>query len=318
MPYSQLGDMIQHLDALGLTNYQALTLPGEAHSFSNWSPVKEQALAFLANGFAGRPPPPPVPGNPSKKLINVSTRANVGTSEDVMICGFIVTGAIDKRVVLRGIGPSLGLSGLNGLLADPMMELYDEAGVLIEVNDNRVAIPGLPNPLLPANSSESFLTAILPPGRYTAVLHGVGSTTGLALVELYDMDPEHSNVSNISTRGNVGPENDKMIGGFIVGGADPTQVLVRALGPSLASFGISSPLPNPALELHDGNGNLLSSNDNWRSDQEQQILASKLAPSDNRESAIVATLQPGSYTAVVYDAGLATGVALVEAYNLEP
>jgi acetyl esterase/lipase len=322
MPYVQLCNMIEHLDALGLRNYQALTLAGSDHSFGNWAAVKDLALTFIANGFAGIPPPPPLPppgpNDGSKQLVNVSTRSKVGTGEDVMIGGFIVAGSDDKRVVLRGIGPSLGAAGLMGLLSDPVLELYDDSANLVASNDNRVAIPGIPNPLLPVNANESFLTAVLPAGRYTVVLHGQGVGTGLGLVELYDQNPTISTVSNISTRGSAGTGDDDMIGGFIVGGTDPTSVLVRALGPSLAPFGIGSPLPDPVLDLHDGNGSLIFSNDDWSSDQRQAIAATGLAPTDNRESAILATLQPGSYTAIVHDANGATGVALVEAYDLSP
>lgn len=322
MPYVQLANMILHLDALGLTNYQALTITGSDHSFSYWSTVKDQALTFITNGFAGIPPPPPLPppiaGAGSKQLINVSTRADVKNGEDVMIGGFIITGSVDKRLVLRGIGPSLGVAGLTGLLSDPILELYDSSGSLVESNDDRQVLAGIPNPLLPAYPKESFLTAILPPGRYTAILHGVGSATGLALVELYDLDPASSKVGNISTRVDAGAGDAEMIGGFILGGLDSTSVLVRALGPSLGALGISSPLPDPVLELRDGNGNLLFTNNDWRSDQEQEIRDTGLAPSNKLESAIIATLQPGSYTALVHDVNFATGVGLVEAYNLEP
>ena len=324
MPYVQLGDMIMHLDALGLMNYQPLTLTGNAHSFSNWSAVKDQALAFLANGFAGVPPPPPLPspspGDEAKKLLNVSTRANVGTGDDVMVGGFILTGTTDKRVVLRALGPSLSQSGLGGVLSDPILDLYDSGGVLVESNDNRLAIAGIPNPLLPPNPNESLLTAILPPGAYTAIIHGSGSLTGIALCEVYDVNPVNSRVANISTRANVAAGNDVMIGGFIVGGTDPTQVIVRALGPSLAAFGVATPLPDPYLELRDGNGVLLIADDNWQDDptQKQLIINTGIPPTNNLESAVVATLLPGNYTAIVHDVHFATGIALVDAYDLEP
>ena len=322
MPYSQLGDMIMHLDALGVTKYQVLTLAGNAHAFANWPAVKDQALLFLANGFAGVPPPPPLPspspGDASKKLINVSTRADVGTGDDVMIGGFIVSGTTDKRVVLRAIGPSLTQFGLSGALADPILTLYDSAGVLVESNDNWTVIPGIPNPLQPANSSESLLTAILPAGSYTAILQGAGNDTGIALVEAYDLTPANSTVTNISTRGDIVTPNDVLIGGFMVGGTDPTSVIVRALGPSLGALGVPTPLPDPYLELHDSNGALLDANDNWRDTQEQQIIATTIPPTNNLESAIVETLSPGSYTAVVRDANFKTGIALVEVYDLEP
>ena len=312
--------MIMHLDALGLTNYQAVTVLGNEHAFDNWPVVKEQALAFLAAAFAGVPPPPPLPPptpeQTSKKLLNISTRADAGLGENVMVGGFIVSGDSDKRVVLRALGPSLGQAGVSGALADPMISLYDSAGTLIESNDNRLALDGVVNPLLPSNPSESFLIAVLPPGSYTAIVEGVNATTGVALVELYDLQPGSSGVANISTRGDIASATDVIIGGFIVGGTDPTQVIVRALGPSLAAFGISNPLSNPVLELYDSNGALVSANDNWRSTQVQEIQAT-IPPTNDLESAIVATLPPGDYTALVHDATSSTGIGLIEVYNLE-
>ena len=322
MPYSQIADMIMHLDALGVTNYGTMSLPGGAHAFANWTGSKVQALQFLANGFAGVPPPPPLPvpspGDSTKKLVNVSTRANVGTGDNVMAGGFIITGTTDKRVVLRALGPSLSQSGVSGALSDPVLELYDPSGNLIESNDNAQNLGGIPNPLQPPNASESLLTAVLPPGAYTTILHGAGNLTGVALSEVYDVNPVNSLVANISTRADVATSSDVIIGGFIVGGTDPTSVIVRALGPSLAALGVSSPLKDPYLELHDGNGALIASNDNWRSTQEQQIINTTIPPTNDKESAIVATLNPGNYTAVVRDANFGTGVALVEAYDLAP
>jgi len=145
----------------------------------------------------------------------------------------------------------------------------------------------------------------------------VNAGTGVALVEVYDHEPASSSVANISTRGSLGTASDVLIGGFIVGGADPTNIIVRALGPSLGAFGVANPLPDPLLELHDGNGALLSSNDSWRSNQEEAIIATNIAPSDDREAAIVTTLPPGSYTALVRDTQFATGVALFEVYDLD-
>ncbi len=320
MPYSQLPDMIMHLDALGLTNYQTLSVTGNDHSFAHWPAVKEQAIAFLTGGFAGVPSPPPLPspapGATSRKLLNVSTRADAGLGENVMVGGFIVAGDSDKRVVLRARGPSLDQAGVGEVLADPMISLYDSAGTLIESNDNRLELDGIVNPLLPPNPSESLLLAFLPAGGYTAIVEGVRATSGVALVEVYDLEPGSSSLGNISTRGEIASATDVIIGGFIVGGADPTQVIVRALGPSLATFGVSNPLPDPALEIHDADGTLVSRNDNWPSNQAEEIEAT-LPPANNLESAIVATLPPGSYTALVHDINRSTGVGLVEVYNLE-
>ncbi|MBA3830862.1 MAG: alpha/beta hydrolase [Chthoniobacterales bacterium] len=322
MPYSQLPDMIAKLDTAGVTNYQAFSLPGHQHSFSYWPTVKDQALAFLAAGFAGVVPPPPSPAPTpgaldARQLLNVSTRTRVENGDGVTVGGFIVTGANAKRVVLRGLGPSLAQSGLGATLSDPLLQLFDGNGILVESNDNWKPPGSLTADLIPANTSESLLTAILPAGNYTAVLSGVGGGSGVALFELYDLDPKSSRVSNISTRGETGTGADVIIGGFIIGGTDSTKVIVRALGPSLGSLGLAGALQDPVLELHDSNGALLFSNDNWRSTQEQQIIDTTIPPTNDRESAIVATLAPGNYTAIVSGAGGSTGVGLVEVYDLQ-
>lgn len=322
MPYGQLSDLLAHLEAAGARDYQALTLPGNQHSFNYWPTVREHALQFITAGFTGAPlpspSPAPTPGLPNdKQLLNVSTRAQVETGSGVMIGGFIVTGANAKRVVLRGLGPSLTDAGVAGALRDPVLQLFDSKGVLVETNDNWL-LPHVPGDLLPPDPNESVLTAILPAGNYTAILSGLNNGLGVGLFELYDVDPSESRVGNISTRGVVGAGGDVLIGGFIVGGTNPTQLLARALGPSLTSLGVSGALPDPVLELHDGNGALLAVNDNWRSDQAPQITATTLQPTDDREAAIVATLAPGNYTTVISGAGGSTGVALVEVYDLDP
>ncbi|HEY3662134.1 MAG TPA: alpha/beta hydrolase [Chthoniobacterales bacterium] len=321
MPYSQMGDMIQHLDSLGVTNYQALSLPGGSHAFANWPTVKTQALAFIANGFAGIQPPPPVPtpppGSTNQQLLNVSTRATVGVGDNVMVGGFIVSGTTDKRIVLRALAPSLAQDGVPGTLSDPVITLYSANGILMESNDNRLQLGGVVNPLLPANPAESYLTAVLPPGSYTAVVEGANGSSGVALVEAYDLTPASSRVGNISTRADISTPQDVMVGGFIIGGSDTTNVIVRALGPSLGAFGVANYLPNPALEIYDSNGTQVAANDDWRSTQGREIQDTNLAPTNDLEAAVVTALAPGSYTAVVHDAGQGTGVGLVEVYNLD-
>ena len=337
MPFSQLGDMTDALDALGLTNYQALTLPGDLHSFAYWGLVKEHALAFLSAGFAGVPPPPlptPTPApppdatptpppvvepTPSKLLLNVSTRVRVDENASVMIGGFIITGDTAKKVVMRAIGPSLVDVGVPNALSDPVLELYDSTGRLMAQNDDCSSLPPslIPDGLKPPNGKESLITATLPAGAYTGVLRGVNGASGVGLFELFDLDQASSRLSNISTRGDVGLGNDVMIGGFIIGGDEPTKVIVRALGPSLAASGIADPLPNPLLELYDSNGSLIFANDDWRATQASQIIDSGFPPSDEREAAIIATLVPGSYTAMLRDAASESGIALIEVYNLE-
>ncbi|MDQ3115306.1 MAG: fibronectin type III domain-containing protein [Verrucomicrobiota bacterium] len=255
----------------------------------------------------------------NKKLVNVSTRTRIDGGDSVMIGGFIVSGDSDKAIVLRAIGPSLTDAGVEGALTDPILELYDSTGALIAENDNWSSLPAqsVPPNFAPTNQNESLISATLAPDIYTAVLRGADGETGVALYELYDLDTANSSVRNISTRGQVGTGADVMIGGFIVGGEEPAQVVVRAIGPSLTAYGITEALPDPILELHSSDGSLIYENDNWRSGQEQQILNTTLQPADDRESAIVATLPPGNYTAVIKGANGSSGVALVEIYNLE-
>ena len=271
-----------------------------------------------AIGPMATPSPNPTPA--TGQLVNISTRLNVGTGNDVLIGGFILQGNSTKELIVRGIGPSLTSFGVPNALQDPTLELRDGAGALIAANDNwksdqQQAV--LDSGLAPMSDRESAIDAVLGPGNYTAIVRGVSNTTGVGLVELYDVETDASTAAaNISTRGLVQPGDNVMIGGIIIQGATSKKVVIRGLGPSLAGFGISNPIPDPVLELHDGNGALLQQNDDWRSDQQQQILGTGLAPTNDLESAIVATLSAGSYTAILRGKSSATGVGLVEVYGL--
>ena len=249
----------------------------------------------------------------------MSTRTQVLGGDSVLIGGFIITGKVAKSVVLRALGPSLADLGVTGVLADPTLELYDSAGTLMQQNDNWASpLPAnvVAAGLTPTSPVESLIVATLPPGSYTAVLHGAGGSTGVGLFELYDLDPANSRVSNLSTRGQAGSGDQTMIGGFIIGGTQPTEILLRALGPSLTALGVSGALQDPVLELRGSDGSLIAENDNWRDTQEQQIIATTIPPSNDKESAIIATLAPGNYTALVHGAGTSSGIALVEMYDL--
>ena len=261
---------------------------------------------------------------PSPALLNVSTRLNVGTGENVLIGGFIVVGSTSKPVILRGIGPSLKNEGqpLPGRLADPFLELHGSNGV-IATNDDWVNSPNkqqiIDSGIEPPDEKESAVFAALPPGAYTAVLRSTTSENGIGLVELYDADQSTAaNAVNISTRGVVQTGNGVMIGGFIVGGNRSRTFVTRAMGPSLAGPDVSSPLANPMLKLHNSSGTVVASNDDWKSSgQAQQIRQTGLAPQSEKESAVLTTLAPGDYTAVVSGAGNSSGVALVEVYQIE-
>lgn len=250
-------------------------------------------------------------------LANISTRLTAQTGDNVLIGGFIITGTQSKKVLLRAIGPSLPLAGKMG---DPILELHDATGKLIATNDNWQDSPNkqgiIDTTIPPQNDKESAILMSMAPGAYTAIVSGVGNTTGIALVEAYDLDRTvDSKLANISTRGFVLTGDNVLIGGFIVLGTEPQRVIVRAIGPSLP---LANKLANPTLELHDPNGGLLASNDDWVSDQGNEILATKIAPTSDKESAILATLTPGAYTAIVRGVTGTTGVAVVEAYGLNP
>lgn len=257
--------------------------------------------------------PTPMPTPAAARFANISTRMRVETGDDVLIGGFIVTGSAPKKVLIRAIGPSLPLADK---LLDTTLELHTSDGQVI-FNDNwqdsqqtEIAATGVP----PTSDLESAIIATLPPGGHTAIVRGSGNATGVALVEVYDLEQSGaSGLANISTRGRVETGDNVMIGGIIVTGQNPAKVLVRAIGPSLP---VPNALQNPLLELHDSNGNV-TVNDDWKELQQAEIIATGAAPSDDRESAIVTTLVPGSYTAIVRGVGDTTGVALVEAFNLQ-
>jgi glucose/arabinose dehydrogenase len=265
-----------------------------------------------------------VPAPAAPALVNLSTRLRVQTGDNVLIGGFILTGSAPKKVMLRGIGPSLVINGqpLPGRLSDPTLTLFDGAGNSLATNDDWMNGPQkqqiIDSTIPPSDPKESAIIASLQPGNYTAIMSGSGGTTGIGVVELYDLDQSApANPGNIATRGFVDIGDNVMIGGFIVGGSQNRTVLVRAIGPELGAAGVPGSLQDPTLELHNGSGTLLASNDNWKSDQQTQIAATGLAPTDDREAAILSTpLAPGNYTAIVSGSGGTTGVALVEVYQL--
>lgn len=243
------------------------------------------------------------------------------TGDNVLIGGFIVTGTQPKKVIVRAIGPSLA-PFFPAVLADPILELRNSSGSLIAVNDNwrsdqesEIIATTIP----PSHDLESAIVVTLPANNsaYTAIMRGLNNETGIGVVEAYDLDQTvDSKLANISTRGLVQTGDNVLIGGLIVLGQDPLRVIVRAIGPSLP---VGGALGNPILDLHDGDGTLVASNDDWREDpaQESEIIATGIPPTNDLESAIVKNLAPGSYTAIVRGVNNTTGVAVVEAYGLK-
>jgi hypothetical protein len=277
-----------------------------------------------------KPTPTATPVAAVLNLLNISTRMEVLSGNNVLIGGFIITGNEPKKVMIRALGPSLPVSGN---LADPVLELHDKTGV-IATNDNwkindktgrsqQTEIEATTIP--PKSDLEAALIASLPANNsaYTAVVRGKNGGTGVGQVEVYDLGATaNSQLANISTRGFVDTGDNVMIGGVIVGpnSAGSTKVLLRAIGPSL---GISGALSDPILELHNGNGATIATNDNWKIDdktgasQQAEIEATQAPPKSDFESALIHTVTPGNYTAIVRGKHETTGIGLVEIYNLQ-
>ena len=256
------------------------------------------------------------------QAFNVSTRGLVSGGDNVLIGGFIVTGTDPKSVVLRALGPSLSGMGLSAVLTDPVLSVYNSSGTLIAINDNWQSDPihfvVEANGLAPANPSEAAIARSLPPGAYTVVVTGRDATPGISLVELYDISPlSNSQLGNMSTRGSVGTLDNVLISGFIIGDVDSATVIVRAIGPSLASYGVSGVLSDPTLTIYDSKGSVIASNDNWQDDPNANLIQKNgLTPPNALESALVLHLPAGAYTAIVRGANDGTGVGLAEVYTI--
>jgi hypothetical protein len=258
--------------------------------------------------------------NPAR-LVNISTRIRVQAGDNVLIGGFIMPRDAGF-VILRALGPSLSTGGIPAAdrLQDPILDLYDSTGTLLGENDNWRDDPNSSalGSLAPTNDLESAMVKFLNAGAYTVIVRGKNNTTGIGLVEAYlNTTNTYTELANISTRGLVETGDNVMIGGFIATESNgPTRFVIRAIGPSLGSAGISNPLSDPTLELHDGHGAVIATNDNWKEGDEAAVRATGLAPKDDAESVILATLPVGAYTAIVRGKANATGVALAEVYNL--
>ncbi len=291
------------------------------------------AFALASELSAQTPTPTPL------RLLNVSGRVDVRQGDMVGIAGFIINAPpppvgplptpIEKeQVVVRALGPSLEVNGqpIPNTLPDPFLELHDSSGHLIASNNNwrsdqqaEIEATGL----APSDDRESAILADLPPGQYTGIIRGANGGTGIGLIEVYDLPSDMSalRLVNLSTRATAETGDQVLIGGVIIGGDDSGAILFRAIGPDLADHGVSGALADPTLRLYDGNGMLLASNDNWRDTQEQEIMATDLAPQNDLDSAILQILSAGNYTAIVEGRMIAddtpAGVALLEVYNLQ-
>jgi hypothetical protein len=276
-------------------------------------------VAGAVSLYGAPPSAPPPTGN--AQTLQISTRGSVGTGDNVMIGGFIINGSTTKKVIIRAIGPSLGASGIAGALGNPTLELHDSTGALLQSNDdwrtNQVQ-EILASHLAPANDFESAIVADLAPGGYTAIVSGVGGGSGIALVEIYDLEPSNGKLANISTRARVDVGDDVMIGGFIINGPQSQKNVIRALGPSLTAQGVSGALVNPVLDLYNSNGDLLIENDDYYTGRVYAVIGGYgLLPGSLYEPAIYFEGAPGSFTAIVSGVDGTAGVGLIEIYAID-
>jgi hypothetical protein len=267
-------------------------------------------------------PTPTSTPSPAPKAINLSTRLRVQTGDNAGIAGFIITGTAPKHLLIRGIGPSLTGLGIANALADPVLELHGPGPFATITNDNwrdaqenEIQTTGIP----PSSELEPAIAVTLAPGAYTAIVRGNGDTSGIALVEVYDLNQGvDSKLANLSTRAFVSTGDNVVIAGFMLGGNSvDDRIVIRGIGPSLTGGGLTNALADPVLELRDTNGQLLVANNNWQDDSgpAAELIAAGLAPANNLEAAIVAALPPGLYTALLAGTNNSTGIGVVEVYD---
>ena len=274
------------------------------------------ATKYIGPMASASPAPSPTP---TAQLQNISSRLLIQTGNNVGIAGFVVEGTDPKKLLIRGLGPTLAQFNVTGVMQNPTLELHDGSGSLIATNDNwkdtqQAQITA--TQLAPPEDAEAAILATLRPGTYTAIQTGAGGGTGAGLIEVYDVDPlAASRLINISTRGLVQAGNNVLIAGCsLAGGSGSNEIVIRALGPSLVPLGVNNALPDPVVTLYDSNANAITANDNWKDSQQSAIENTGLQPPNDLDAAILATLPTGNYTAIVTDKNGSTGVGLVEVY----
>lgn len=287
-------------------------------TFSGGGITSAQRTATVTNGLNSKLDLVTNAAPSNTTLSNISTRARVGLNDDVMIGGFQVRGAGLKRVLIRGIGPRLAEFNVPNVLANPNLRVFNGGGQ-IAANDDWGTSPDknaiIATGKAPTHPEESAVILSLPAGDYTAIVNGVGpNPTGAGMVEVYDLDTTSTaKLTNISTRAVVGVDDDVMIGGVIIDGTGTQKVVIRGMGPSLGQFGVANSLANPTLSVFDSNGNKIGTNDNWN---DPELTTLDRAPGQPAEAALVMSLTPGSYTAIVSGVNKTTGVGLVEVFKV--
>lgn len=281
------------------------------------------------------PSPIPVAPTPSR-LSNLSIRSQAGAAAQTLIVGLSIGGVgtdmAAKPVLIRGVGPSLAQFGVTGVLADPTLRMFAGA-TQVDGNDNWAGTTAISNasaalgafPLAGATSKDAAMSGSPMPGSYTIQIAGADGTTGVALAEIYDATPAPElnartpRFTNLSARTEVGRGSEILIVGLAVSGTTPKTVLIRAVGPTLGQFGVAGVLADPQLELYSGTTRI-GINDNWGGDSPLQSATTTVGAfglsSSSKDSALLVSLQPGSYTVQVSGVGGTTGVALVEVYEV--
>jgi hypothetical protein len=269
------------------------------------------------------------------RIANLSIRTSAGTGGSTLIVGFVIGGpntSGTKPLLVRGVGPTLNSFGVTGVLTDPKLEIYSAAAVKLFENDNwnvsdaaTFANVGA-FPLVTGSRDAALYNVAMIPGSYSVQLSGVGATTGIALAEIYDAAPgttftaTTSRLVNVSARAVSGSGANVLIAGFVIAGPTPKTVLIRGIGPTLGVFGVTGVLADPKLELFDGANVKVQENDNWGgvaslTSAFDAVGAFRLDPA-SRDAALLATLKPGNYTAQITAVSGATGIALVEIYDI--
>lgn len=253
-------------------------------------------------------------------LVNISTRGQVRLGDEVMIGGLVIAGDAPMTVLVRARGPGLADFGVPGVLPDPRVSLFlgpDQIGS----NDDWQSAGNsgdIPASLRPTNDKASAILVTLEPGAYTAIVEGVGGTTGVGIVEVFEVTATGTaHLVNISTRGFVGDGDDVLIGGLIISGDRPKTIAVTGRGPSLAAFGVPNTLDDPQLSLYDQAGNLLESNDSWQATSRVNDIPAFVSLTDGREAVIVRTVEPGAYTAILSGVGGTSGTGIVEVFEVD-
>jgi len=270
-------------------------------------------------------------------LRNLSTRGLVGSGANDMIAGFVVGGTVPKQLLVRAVGPTLASLGLSGAIAGTELSIYSGSTLVdsntgwssTQANETAVAAAEVQSGAfaLPIGSADSALVGTFAPGSYTAIVSGTDSNTGIGLVEVYDLDTlqlfSSQKLTNVSTRGNVGTGASIMIGGFSISGSAPKRLLIRGAGPGLSALGVSGTLSAPHLQLFNNAGGLIRENYSWQTGNDAALLSAAEAATGafafatgSADSAILIVLPPGTYTAELSGVGGATGIALVEVYEV--